>query len=57
MMKAIPVEQAVGTVLCHDLTRIVPGEHKGRAFRKGHIVTEADIPLLLSIGQVVANGA
>ena len=51
MMKAIPVEQAVGTVLCHDLTRIVPGEHKGRAFRKGHIVTEADIPLLLSIGK------
>lgn len=50
-MKAIPVEEAVGTVLCHDITRIVPGESKGRAFRRGHVVTHADIQTLLDIGK------
>lgn len=51
MMKTIPVQDAVGTVLCHDLTRIVPDEFKGRAFKKGHVVREEDIPLLLQIGK------
>ena len=50
-MKAIPVEEAVGTVLCHDITRIVPGETKGPAFRRGHIVTQDDIQSLLNIGK------
>lgn len=50
-MKQIPTEQAVGHVLCHDLTQIIPGEYKGARFRKGHIVTEADIPVLLSMGK------
>ena len=44
MMKLIPTEQAVGHVLCHDMTRIVKGVSKGPAFRKGHIVTPEDIP-------------
>jgi molybdenum cofactor synthesis domain-containing protein len=50
-MKAIPVEEAVGTVLCHDITRIVLGGSKGPAFRRGHVVTPEDIPLLLDIGK------
>ncbi|BHH81855.1 molybdopterin-binding protein [Desulforhopalus sp. 52FAK] len=50
-MKAIPVEQSVGTVLCHDITRIVVGESKGPAFRRGHVVTDEDIPTLLDIGK------
>lgn len=50
-MKLIETTQAVGHVLCHDLTRIVPGEMKDAAFRKGHIVTEEDIPVLLSMGK------
>ncbi len=50
-MKAIPVEESVGTVLCHDITRIVVGESKGPAFRRGHIVTNEDIPTLLDIGK------
>lgn len=50
-MKLIETRNAVGHVLCHDLTRIVPGEFKGAQFRKGHIVTEADIPILLSMGK------
>lgn len=50
-MKLIATQQAVGHVLCHDLTRIVPGVVKDAAFRKGHIVTPEDIPMLLSMGK------
>lgn len=50
-MHMIRVEDAVGSVLCHDITRIVPGEFKGRAFKKGHIVTKEDIPELLKLGK------
>ena len=50
-MKEIRTIDAVGHVLCHDLTQIIPGEYKGARFRKGHIVTEADIPVLLSMGK------
>lgn len=35
-MKTINVREAVGSVLCHDITRIVPGSGKGPVFRKGH---------------------
>ncbi|MCF6095241.1 molybdopterin-binding protein [Microaerobacter geothermalis] len=38
-------------ILAHDLTKIVPGEFKGRAFRKGHRIEEKDIPELLNIGK------
>ncbi len=50
-MKLIETKDAVGHVLCHDLTRIVPGESKDAQFRKGHVVTEDDIPMLLSMGK------
>lgn len=50
-MKAIPLEEAVGMVLGHDVTRIVAGVEKGPAFRKGHIIQAADIPALLDIGK------
>ena len=50
-MKTMHVENAVGTVLCQDITRIVPGESKGPAFRRGHVVSEQDIPALLDIGK------
>lgn len=50
-MKTINVQNAVGTVLCHDITRIIPGKDKGPAFRRGHIVREEDIPNLLDIGK------
>ncbi|NJB66468.1 molybdenum cofactor synthesis domain-containing protein [Desulfobaculum xiamenense] len=51
MMKAVPVEDSIGSILCHDMTRIVPGEFKGPAFRKGHIIRREDIPALLEIGK------
>lgn len=50
-MKLINTRDAVGHVLCHDMTRIVKGEFKGAQFKKGHIVTEEDIPMLLSMGK------
>ena len=50
-MKCVETVHAVGHMLCHDLTRIVPGEMKDAQFRKGHIVTEEDIPILLSMGK------
>jgi len=50
-MKTIPVQEAVGTVLGHDITRIVPGQGKGTAYRKGHIITREDIPGLLTVGK------
>lgn len=50
-MKEVTVEKAIGTVLAHDLTQIIPGEYKGPKFKKGHIITAEDIPVLLSMGK------
>lgn len=50
-MKCIRVEDAIGQVLCHDMTQIIKGEFKGPKFKKGHIVKEEDIPVLLSMGK------
>lgn len=50
-MKCIRTEDAVGHVLCHDLTQIIKDQYKGARFRKGHIVTKEDIPVLLSMGK------
>lgn len=49
--RTIPVEEAVGMVLPHDITEIRPGEFKGPAFRKGHIIREEDIPHLKRLGK------
>lgn len=50
-MKLIKTQEAVGQVLCHDMTQIIKGVTKDAVFRKGHIVREEDIPVLLSIGK------
>lgn len=50
-MKMIKVQDAVGTILSHDVTQIIPGKFKGRAFKKGHVIREEDIEKLLSIGK------
>lgn len=50
-MKAIPIEEAVGMVLGHDVTRIVPGGQKGPAFKRGHIIQPQDVPAFLDIGK------
>lgn len=50
-MKQIRIEDSVGCILSHDVTKIVPGEFKGRLFKKGHVIREEDIPKLLDIGK------
>jgi len=50
-MKLIRTEEAVGHVLCHDLTQIIKDQYKDARFRKGHVVAEEDIPVLLSMGK------
>jgi molybdenum cofactor synthesis domain-containing protein len=50
-MKKVPVEKAVGMILCHDITRIIPGKFKGRAFKKGHIIQKEDVEKLLELGK------
>ena len=50
-MKFIKTEDAVGHVLCHDMTQIIKDTYKDARFRKGHVVTEEDIPVLLSMGK------
>jgi hypothetical protein len=50
-MTALPVQKAVGKVLLHDITRIVPDLFKGPSFKKGHVITEADVEKLLDLGK------
>ncbi len=50
-MKVVDVENAIGTVLCHDITRIVPGQSKGPGFRRGHVIRPEDVSELLKIGK------
>jgi hypothetical protein len=50
-MRKMPVTEAVGTVLAHDITEIRPGEFKGRAFKKGHIVRKEDVCHLQRLGK------
>jgi molybdopterin biosynthesis enzyme len=51
MLKVIPVEEAIGLPLAHDITEIVPGKHKGPAFRRGHIIRPQDVSKLLDVGK------
>ena len=50
-MKEIRTQDAVGHILCHDITQIIKDQKKGVLFKKGHIVREEDIPALLSVGK------
>lgn len=50
-MKTIRTEEAVGLPLSHDITRIDYGKTKEVCFKKGHIVVQEDIPILLSLGK------
>ncbi len=50
-MKKVKVENAVGLVLVHDITRIIPGKFKGVGFKKGHIVRKDDVLELIKLGE------
>lgn len=49
--KTIPVEEAVGTTLAHDMTQIIPGKFKGPAFKKGHKIEASDVCRLMRMGK------
>ena len=51
MKKSIPVDQAVGMVLPHDITEIVKDKFKGCAFKKGHIIRLEDVEHLRRLGK------
>ncbi|NPV89935.1 MAG: molybdopterin-binding protein [Firmicutes bacterium] len=50
-MRKVQVEEALGMTLGYDITRIVPGREKCRAFRRGQVITAQDIPRLKDIGK------
>jgi hypothetical protein len=43
--------ESVGQILCHDVTRIVSGVTKDVLFKKGHVINENDVPVLLNLGK------
>jgi hypothetical protein len=47
----IPVQESIGAVLAHDVTEIRPGEFKGRAFKRGHVIREEDVCHLQRLGK------
>jgi molybdenum cofactor synthesis domain-containing protein len=51
MLRKVKLDEAVGMVLGHDVTKVVPGKFKGPVFRRGHIIQKEDLPELLSIGK------
>ncbi len=50
-MREVRVEDAIGRVLAHDLTKIVPDKFKGPRYHKGHIISASDIPEFLDMGK------
>lgn len=50
-MKLRKTEEAVGQILCHDITQIIKGVTKDAVFRKGHVITKEDVPVLLRVGK------
>lgn len=50
-MKKVRVEDAVGLTINHDMMKVIPGEFKGVIFKRGHVITEEDVPVLKSIGR------
>ena len=49
-MKKIDINNAVGCTLCHDITAMKDG-FKGALFKRGHIIEEKDIPVMLDLGK------
>ena len=50
-MRKIKVEEAVGQTLCHDMTAILENGYKGVRFKRGHLISEEDIPVLKDMGK------
>lgn len=50
-VETLAVEEAVGRILCHDITRIVKDRFKGAAFKRGHVIQAGDVEELLRLGK------
>ncbi len=51
MIQVMKIEDAVGCSLAHDITEIRPGEFKGPAFARGHVLTCRDMDHLRRLGK------
>ncbi len=49
--RLVDLQDAVGLVLAHDITEVVPGVRKGPAFKKGHVVGPKDLEHLARLGK------
>lgn len=50
-LRSVPVEEAVGKEILHDMTQIIPGESKGRAFKAGQTISAGDLCRLHAMGR------
>jgi hypothetical protein len=50
-MRNVNVRDAIGKRLAHDLSRFIDGENERTPFRRGHRVTQEDVPQLLAMGK------
>ncbi len=50
-LRAVPVKEAVGSHVLHDMTRIVPGREKDAAFTAGQKLSAGDICRLQQMGR------
>jgi len=50
-LRKVPLEEAVGKPLAHDVTRISPGEFKGPEFSRGYVVRPEDLCRLQQMGK------
>lgn len=50
-LRAVPVEEAVGQEILHDMTEIIPGQSKGRAFKAGQTISAGDLCRLHAMGR------
>jgi hypothetical protein len=51
MIQVVKLEEAIGCALAHDITEIRPGEFKGPAFQRGHILSCRDLDHLRRLGK------
>ncbi|MFZ2089796.1 MAG: FmdE family protein [Desulfobaccales bacterium] len=50
-LAAVPLEEALGRHLLHDMTQIIPGESKGPVFKKDQVITVGDLCRLQQMGR------
>ena len=50
-MKIIPIEEAVGKQLSHELTGIIPGQNENVTYMRGYVVKKEDVEILKNMGK------